>query len=655
MKQHEPDQRLTTRSTALTPATLDKEGRSIEAVMASEAPVEIWSWDHGLVREVLVMDGAKWPASGQVPLLDTHDRHSSRSVLGSVTSIRAEGGELLGTVRFSQTADDILTKVEEGHLTDFSVGYSPTRSVYVEEGKTRTIKGREFTGPVLVTTHWRVKELSICPIGADENAKARAEATYTHTNTPTEEEVMNEELKKMLQARGLAPDATDEQSRAFLQKLIADGDAATQKALDDAQAESIRSERERAGEIMALGRRFELDEDAKQAVTSGMSLDAFRQTVLEKVEQKRADDPVPSFKVEMGPTDAEKYRQAASDSLALRGGLSLDKPAPGAEDLMGYSMREIAREMLLRSGQRAPSNPLEMVGRALTSSDFPTILANVANKFLFAGFEGAEETWNQWCGTASASDFKTLHFPRVSEMDDLEEIPEAAEYKYGKRTEAEEQVKLATYGKLLAITRQAIINDDLNALQDVPRAHGEAAARKVGDLPYAVLAANPKMGDNVDLFHDTHANKATNAALAVDSLAAGIKLMKLQKDLQGKRRLNIRPMYFLAPVAIEGTAEQFFRTGEIGGETNQPNLVNPYAGSYLTRIYEPRIDDIAATVWFLAGQKGKTITLFFLNGVQTPYLETKQGWNVDGIEYKVRIDAAAKAVDWRALFRNDAA
>jgi len=44
--------------------------------------------------------------------------------------------------------------------------------------------------------------------------------------------------------------------------------------------------------------------------------------------------------------------------------------------------------------------------------------------------------------------------------------------------------------------------------------------------------------------------------------------------------------------------------------------------------------------------------VFFLNGVQTPYLEQQQSWNADGVEFKVRIDAGAKAMDWRGLYLN---
>ncbi|MCP4717551.1 MAG: hypothetical protein GY868_20715 [Deltaproteobacteria bacterium] len=80
---------------------------------------------------------------------------------------------------------------------------------------------------------------------------------------------------------------------------------------------------------------------------------------------------------------------------------------------------------------------------------------------------------------------------------------------------------------------------------------------------------------------------------------------------------------------------------------------NLYSGSYFTRVYETRLDDADPAAWYLAGPRGKTVVMFFLNGVQVPYLETQQGWSVDGTEYKVRIDAGAKAVDWKGLYYND--
>ena len=97
--------------------------------------------------------------------------------------------------------------------------------------------------------------------------------------------------------------------------------------------------------------------------------------------------------------------------------------------------------------------------------------------------------------------------------------------------------------------------------------------------------------------------------------------------------------------------EQLFRS-TLEGTQAKPNQINPYAGNYFTRIYDPRLDLDSAAAWYLAGPKGKTVTLFFLNGNQKPFLETREGFDVDAIEYKVRIDVAGKAVDYRALYKN---
>lgn len=585
------------------PATLNEEARTVEAVMSTEQPVRVYDWDHGVVEEVLLMKGANYPA--QVPLLDNHDRYSGvEKVLGSVSGIRLEDDAMIGTVAFSkvQAGYDAYTKVAEGHLTDFSIGYIVNKSIYVPEGEEQIIEGKTFTGPVKVSTDWTLKELSITPIGADDQAKARHFMEADNMPKPTENTPKNTEI--------------------------------------------LEQERTRTNELFGLGQEFDCITEAQEAIRSGMSVSDFQGQVLKKVSESRK---APEFRAEMGATDQEKFRNAAEDALLFRAGISED--AKESEDLASFNLRDMARECLIRSGIRPKGNPLQMVGRAMTSSDFPKILANTANKSLLAGYDGEENTWKTWCGVGSASDFKTLSIVRPSEMSDLEEVIEDGEYTYGTREEEREQTQLATYGKLFAISRQAIINDDLGALTDIPKAHGEAAARKVTDVAYAVLTANGNMSDSVALFHSDHGNLAASGGVpAITSLATAIAAMKIQKDIAGLRYLNIQPRFFIGPVALEGSSEQLFRS-TLEGTQAKPNEINPYAGNYFTRVYDPRLDG-SPKAWYLAGPKGKTVTLFFLNGNQKPFLETREGFDVDAIEYKIRIDVAAKAVDYRALYKN---
>ncbi len=466
---------ITTRKmplTGKTPATLNEESRSVEAVMATEQPIKVFDWNHGIIDEVLLMKGANYP--DQIPLLDNHNRWDGvEKVLGSVSQIRLEGEQMVGTVSFSrvQAGFDAYTKIAEGHLTDFSIGYLVTKAVFVPEGETQTIEGKTFEGPVKVSTQWELKELSITPLGADDQAKARSyqevlDMPQTSTNSTQDKDILAQE-------------------------------------------------RNRTDAIMGLGEQFGFQSEAREAIRSGLAVADFQSQILNRMSKPQK---APSARVEGGLTDDEKFRGAAEEALLVRAGIS-DKREEAA-NLASYTLRDIARECLVRSGQRTNGNPLAMIGRAMTTSDFPKILANTANKSLLAGYEGDDNSsWQTFCGIGSISDFKTLSIVRPSEMSDLEEVPEDGEYTYGGRDENREKVQLATYGKLFAISRQAIINDDLGALTDIPKAHGEAAARKVCDCAYAVLTANGNMSDGKALFHADHGNLADPAAApTVESL-----------------------------------------------------------------------------------------------------------------------------------------
>ena len=663
------------------PSTIDAESRSVEVVGATEKPVEVFDYERfEIVPEVLLMDGVEMPSSRQIPLLDSHSRYSTASVLGSFRGMKTEGGQLIGRVHFSSApeVEPIWTRVREGHLTDFSVGYRVIKAQWVPDGENAVIKGRSFAGPVKVATRWRVKELSAVPIGADELAKARSEDNQRNHQRHDEENRMNEKLKQKLIARGLSADATDDEAWAFFEKMGFSLERSEPKPepqpepakpvdVDKERAEAQRIERDRIAEIDGMCRSFDVPDDMREElIKSGKSIDEARKDVMAHVKKN-----MPSGIGFRGPhlekDERDKFREAATDSLLLRGaGLFVPAPAkaaPGADDLRGFTLRELARESLRVAGVRIPVNALEMVGRALTTGDLPYVLGATANKSLLAGYDLAEETWREWCGVGQASDFKEHTLHRVSEADGLEQVPEEGDYQYGKRSEKKEAYSLATYGKIFAITRQAIINDDLGALMDQPAKHGRAAARKVGDVAYAVLTGNANMGDGLALFVAGHGNFVASGAGAVPgsaTIAAGILAMGTQMDLNGESYLNIRPRFFIAPKALEGTSEVFFNsfqyadeaTGGTPDEAYATTRRNPYAGSYFTRVYDARLDAALSTGWYLAGPKGQTVNVFFLGGNQSPYMESKQGWTVDGVEYKVRIDVAAKAVDWVALYFN---
>ncbi|QTA83136.1 Uncharacterized protein dnl_55300 [Desulfonema limicola] len=164
------------------PKSFDDSRNSVRVVAVTENPVRVWDWERkSSIDEILLIDGAHLPPSGQIPLLDSHNRSSVTNVLGSARNFAPNGNILECDVFFSgtETGKNAALNVKEGHLTDFSVGYFPAESEYIPAGEVKNINGRQFKGPVKVTTRWNLRELSLTPIGADENATARSQDVIT--------------------------------------------------------------------------------------------------------------------------------------------------------------------------------------------------------------------------------------------------------------------------------------------------------------------------------------------------------------------------------------------------------------------------------------------------------------------------------------------
>ena len=370
----------------------------------------------------------------------------------------------------------------------------------------------------------------------------------------------------------------------------------------------------------------------------------------------------------MGGDAVDKFMEGAEKAIMVRSGLIEDKEAAREarkNEFFGMRMSEIAREYLrITNVDTAGMDQRSMVGAAFTravighsTSDFSNLLENIANKAALIGFDEAEETWRTWCRVGTLPDFRQGSRVNMSTFGDLDVVYENGEYKYGSFTDLKETLTLVTYGKLFNISRQAIINDDLDAFSRIPRSMGRAANRKVGDLAYAVLTGNPTMNqDSTDLFHADHSNFIDNGsggAPSVTTLEAAFTAMATQTD-PASNSLNIMPAYLIVPHALRGTAEvlqsgQYDPAGTAG--TLTPNTVQ---GRFQV-VADARLDSNDAAAWFLAGNQNTydTVEVAFLDGNDAPFLESKDGWSQDGVEYKVRIDAVSVPLDFRALYMND--
>lgn len=344
-------------------------------------------------------------------------------------------------------------------------------------------------------------------------------------------------------------------------------------------------------------------------------------------------------------------RDGMTAALLQRAGIKAENSLDNPYNSM--SLPEMARASLVDRGVGVTGygDRMALVGAAFThsSSDFGSILADVANKSMLKGYEEADETFQQWTQKGELTDFKPTKRVDLNTFPALDKIPESGEYKYGTMGDRGEQIVLATFGKLFTISRQAIINDDLRAFTKIPQAMGRAAIRTVGNLVYAILTSNPAMSDGKALFHADHKNVLTTSPLSVANLDKGRTAMARQKDPTGNT-LNIRPGFLIVPMALNGSALSIINAEfdvDAAGSL-KPNTVRSMA----TVIADARLDDDSETKWYLAaGQAFDTIEVAYLNGIDRPFLEEQAGFTVDGASFKVRMDAGVAPIDFRTLLR----
>ncbi|HCC6411297.1 TPA: Mu-like prophage major head subunit gpT family protein, partial [Escherichia coli] len=343
--------------------------------------------------------------------------------------------------------------------------------------------------------------------------------------------------------------------------------------------------------------------------------------------------------------------------------LGYERPERGNPYAM-MSLFEMAQASLVDRGITVSGfiNRSQVVNAAFThsSSDFSHILAGGAEKSVLKGWQDSGETFQKWTRTGSLSNFHEAKRVGLNGFSKLDKVPEGAEYKYITTSDKGVPIALATYGNIFSVTRQAIINDDLTQLTTIPMAMGRAAARTVGNLVYLLLTSNGKFTDGKALFHADHKNLIAKD-MDMEGLNEARKLMRLQEDANGDS-LNITPAFVLVPAALESAAHRailssssLFPVDSVGTINQNPGIIN-VVKDMAEVIVEPRLDKANNKEWYVAAAKGMdTIEVAYLDGIDTPYLEEQEGFTVDGVAWKVRIDAGVAALDYRGLLKSSGA
>ena len=631
---------------AMAPDSFDAENRTVTFIASTGSRGLRRSWRGDYYEELEISESAirMGRLQNAAPFLNSHNGYSISNVLGVVERSWIESGQLMVSVRFSKRddADIVMQDVADGILQHVSIGYSVMEYA---------ITDKEGELDVYRAVDWEPMEVSIVPMGFDDAAVSRGndkeevnKARITNrVSGPITEKEANMPTKKKQEKAPATENVTDTRNVTEEESTR----MATESA-EKAASEAKTAERKRSTDIRSAVRAAGMDSEFADTLVDGdVSIEDAREQIISKLADKDEAADTSGIRSGVDHATVESIREGAANALAHRSSPDV-KLTDNGRGFAGMSLLRLSEELLQREGVNVRGmSSQEIATRAISTSDLAIIAGSLVNRSLLQGYESAPRTFVGVFRQGSASDFRDINRVRMSGAPGLEEVKEGGEFKYGTMTDEKETYSLATYGKILPFTRQMIINDDLDALTRIPGLFGRSAADLESDIVWAIVTDNAALQDSIALFHSDHDNlAAAGGAITVASVGAARAAMRKQTGMEG-RLINVMPRHIVVGPDYETDLDQFLTNITPNTQANaQPSMLRS-----LNPVVEARL---TGNQWYVMADYNQvdTVEYSYLEGNQGVYIETKQGFDIDGIAIKARHDFAAKAIDYRGLYKN---
>lgn len=644
---------------ALEPSTYDEDSRSVELCWSTGSEVTRYDYERGRFIEALSMEAKhirldRMNAGASV--LDNHNAWGGvRSILGVVERAWVEKGEGRAKVRFSARADveDIVRDVKAGIIRHVSVGY--------RVHKFRDDTDKDSNVKRMTAIDWEPFEVSLVTIPAD--AKAGVRAANPETNTC---DVYVREATMSGTTFGAGLEETRNTPTPTPAPVAAP--APPPVDLDAVRAEAVRAERERAREIEEHCRAANLPEASiRTLVDLGRPLAGIlpelRAAYTDGVNARGNGNVELSNRVSVGTEEITLKRAAIETALFHRMNPAVPAPTELGE-LRGRSIIDLMRfGIASKDGHREAMrlSKDEVIKRSLhTASDFPVLLQESGRRTLRAAYESVPTTYQKFTKVGSLVDFKATKRVQIGDAPAMEIVVEGANIKHGTTGEEAESIELATYGKAVSLTRQAIINDDLAAFSRLTAAQARQVAILVETLVYTQLTSGTVGGSSIYSTSSPNRLNYTSGAGALSVLtadAAGITalnalaaLMSAQTSVEGNY-LMIQPKYLIVPTTLYVIASQILSAVQVTAQ----NLVNPLRGQ-VEVIQNARLNS-APVAYYLAADPNQidTIEVAWLDGNVGPQFDMEESFDSRGITFSCWAEVAAKVIDYRGLAKSKGA
>lgn len=637
----------------------------------------MWSrWEH--VDEELSTDAAhvrldRINRGG--PVLNTHQSYELANQIGAVVpgSARMEGGVGVATLALSAREDvaPIVADIRAGIIRNVSVGYVVHSYEITENDGQR---------PLYRAIDWEPYEISFVPMPFDAGAQVRsgepAQGGHPCILRRASPAIQQENVMTTATTQPVGePSAPGTRAADPANPAPATPAAAAPEQRNAVTSTAIRSAVRNAG----LG-----DDVAFELIARHETTPMTNNDLMADIGRRFAERDTPAStvnRVQVTRDAGDTARAAMADAIVLRmtgGDLRLDHRSAAVRSALlngtsneqdlreraapyrHMSLLRMAEEHLTAAGVDCRSlSPVALAERALHStSDFANLMGSGLNRRLRASYEENQPSYRQWARRApNAPDFRSIDVIQMSAMPDLLKTNEAGEFKYGTASDGKVSYSVVTYGRIISVSRQLLINDDLRALERMTTGFAGSAARLENRTVYSILTANANMPDGVALFAAGHGNLAgAGAAIAAPTLGAGRAAMRLQKGLQSEE-LNLAPRHLIVPATQEQLAYQFTSTQFVPAKTTDINEFRAGGRTALEPIVEALLDGTSTTAWYMAAgnEQVDTVEYAYLDGAEGVQMSSRMGFTVDGVEMKASLDFAAAAIDHRGLYKNPGA
>jgi len=581
---------------AFKPSTINDEARTVELVASTGAGVMRADYDGAFVEMLEISPQAvDLSRLDGMPLLDSHRQDGLDRVLGVVRAARFDGARLIVTVQFSTRAEAIWSDVKAGIISNVSIGYAPVKyrdGTNAEGARVRTV------------TLWELREVSLVPVGADPTAKVRKlpmeedEITLPAPKVETRATV-NQEIRALAQVNGFGASWADAQ----------------------------------------IDRGATVDQARSAAQDALLAMNSRRPTITASVGAVGLHD------------DPTQFRSLAGEAIYATRANPAHQLSEPARSFANMTTLDLARECCRRAGIVTVGMSVgDTFKRALTTSDFPAIFADTANRSLRARYGTVPGVLKRLAHQATAKDFRAKTKLQSADLAKLEKVGERGEYRHSGLIEGKESYKIGRYGTIVSLSGVMLVNDDIGAFADMAARLGEAAGefenQFLVDLLVTAAGAGPAMDDGKAVFHADHANISAAGALSSTTLSAARLAMRRQTGING-RFIPVTPKYLLVPPELETQGETILAAIQ----PTKTEDVNPFGGK-LDLLVEPRLTD--ARRWYVVGDPAliEGLEYSYLQGAEGPQTESRQGFETDGVDVKVRLDFGAAFLDWRGWHTN---